>query len=266
MNSTIEALKQISNSEHLEQLLTYMLDQIGHPDPYIRDTLIYSGFCELILNDHLTDAELTLIATTCCDDEYLFFNLNERQGDAVLTRSFSALAIQLVLNKDCDNRFLSHALAAHMLTKSIDYLKFEHDYRGYIENKGWAHSVAHGSDLLARAVSHPLFSEVATVNTVLAILEKCLCTDYAYIDKEDERMLAVIDALLDKGLTEADLLHWLEKLSQAKHDEHLKHYRIHWNIKKFMLSLYGHFIRRQQYETITNWIFKTYINYSKIEV
>lgn len=72
MNSTIEALKQISNSDHLGQLLTYMLDQIGHPDPYIRDTLIYSGFCELILNDHLTDAELTLIATTCCDDEYLF--------------------------------------------------------------------------------------------------------------------------------------------------------------------------------------------------
>lgn len=265
MNSSIETLQQISNSDHQAQLLTYMLDQIGHPDPYIRDILIYSGFCELILNDHLTDAELTFIATTCCDDEHLFFNLNEPQSDAVLTRSFSALAIQLVLNKDCDNRFLSQDLAMHVLTKSIEYLKLEHDYRGYIEHKGWAHSVAHGSDLLARAVSHPLFSEVATVNAVLTIVEKCLCTDYAYIDEEDERMLAVINALLDKGLTEADLLHWLEKLSEVKHDEHLKHYRIHWNIKKFMLSLYGHFIRRQQYETITNWIFKTYINYSQTE-
>ena len=261
MKPSIQTLQQISNMENLEQLLTYMLDHIGHPDPYIRDTLIYSGFCELILNDQLTDSQLTRIATTCYDDEHLFFNLGEPQSDAVLTRSFSALAIQLVLSKDCDNRFLSQELAMHVLTKSIDYLKFEHDYRGYIEHKGWAHSVAHGSDLLARAVSHPLFSEVATVNAVLTIVEKCLCTDYAYIDEEDKRMLAVIDALLDQGLTEADLLHWLEKLSKVHYDEHLKHYRVHWNIKKFMLSLYGHFIRRQQFELITNWIFNTYINF-----
>lgn len=265
MNSPIVKLQQISNIETIDQLLTYMLKNIGHPDPYIRDSLIYSSFCELILNDQLTDSQLTFIATTCCDDEHLFFNINEQQSDAVLTRSFSALATQLVLNKDCDNRFLSKELAEQILSKSIDYLKLEHDYRGYIEHKGWAHSVAHGSDLLARAVSHPLFSNVTTTASILTIVEKCLTTDYAFIDEEDERMLAIIDALLNQGLTEADLLHWLERLSQVAHDEHLKYYRIHWNIKKFMLSLYGHFIRYQQSETITNWVFRTYINYPKNE-
>lgn len=265
MNPSIQTLQQISNTENLDQLLTYMLDHIGHPDPYIRDTLIYSGFCELILNDHLTDSQLTLIATTCCDDEHLFFNIGEQQSDSVLIRSFSALATQLVLYKDCNKRFLSEDIAEQVLSKSIDYLKFELDFRGYIESKGWAHSVAHGSDLLARAVLHPLFSKVTTTDSILTIVEKCLCTDYAYIDEEDERMLAIIDALLEKGLAEATLLHWLKNLAQVQYDEHLKHYRVHWNIKIFMLSLNGHFIRQQQAEMITKWIFSTYINYPNIE-
>ncbi|WP_274310137.1 DUF2785 domain-containing protein [Solibacillus daqui] len=272
MNDSIKFLTQIHEKkfthlqpEQLDALLVFMLEHIGHTDSYIRDTLIYSGFCELILNNHLTDSQLILIAKTCSDDERLYFNINELQSDAVLTRSFSALAIQLVLYKDQNERFLTEQLAAHIITKSIDYLKFEHDYRGYIDNKGWAHSVAHGSDLLARAVSHPLFSNVATTAEVLTIVEKCLCTDYAYIDEEDERMMPVIDALLEKGLSEADLHTWLEKLSQFQHDEYLKHYRVHWNIKKFMLSLYVHFIRKQQYIGITNWIFKTYIDHPKNE-
>ena len=73
MNQHIKILEQINNKsfnpnfEDLDQLLSYMLNNIGHTDSYIRDTLIYSGFCELILNNYLTDSQLILIAKTCCD-------------------------------------------------------------------------------------------------------------------------------------------------------------------------------------------------------
>ncbi|MEK4700070.1 DUF2785 domain-containing protein [Solibacillus sp. FSL R7-0668] len=265
MNQPIKVLEQISNKsfnpnfENLDQLLSYMLNNIGNPDPYIRDTLIYSGFCELILNDHLTDSQLIFIAETCCDDAHLYFNINEQQSDAVLTRSFSALAIQLVLYKDQSERFLPQPLAIQILTKSIDYLKFEYDYRGYIENKGWAHSVAHGSDLLARAVSHPLFDEVSSLDAVLTIVQKCLQTDYAYIDEEDERMMPIFDALCEKGLSDDSLKYWLQKLQQSRHEDDLKHYRMHWNIKKFMYTLFAHCVRNGKNEQTTNWIYSEYI-------
>ncbi|MGN7477472.1 DUF2785 domain-containing protein [Solibacillus silvestris] len=266
MNDSISILKHIHEKkltnlqlEQADSLLTFMLEHIGSTDTYIRDTLIYGGFCELILNDHLSNTQLIKIAETCSDDEHLFFDIHEQQGDAVLTRSFSALAIQLVLYKDCSKPFLKEDLASHVLTKSIQYLKFEHDYRGYIENKGWAHSVAHGSDLLARAVSHPLFSNIATTDDILTILKKCLCTDYAYIDEEDERMMPVIDALFDRGLTEDGLINWLEKLHHYKYDDGLKYYRMQWNIKKFMFTLYAHLLRAEKYTSASGWIHSHYI-------
>ena len=264
MNDSIILLQQITekdftniSSQQLDSLLDFMLDHIGNDDSYIRDTLIYTGFCELILNDHLSNAQLTKLALTCIDNNHLYF---ENKNDAVLTRSFSALAIALLLYRDQNASFLNEGMAVEVLKKSIGYLNFEHDYRGYIEGKGWAHSIAHGSDLLAQAVAHPLFSKVASVEEGMEIVQKCLLTEYAYIDEEDERMLPVIDALFESGLTEQCFLQWLEQLQQFQHEDHLKNYRIHWNIKKFMLSLYIHFISKRQYESITNWLLKTYLN------
>lgn len=266
MNGSISILKQIYEKkltnlqpEQVNSLIAFMLEHIGSTDSYIRDTLIYSSFSELILNDHLSNRQLIKIAETCSDDEHLFFDIHEQHGDAVFTRSFSALAIQLVLYKDCSKRFLPEGLATYIIEKSIDYLKYEHDYRGYIKNKGWAHSVAHGSDLLAQAIAHPLFSSISTPDAVLTILQKCLLTDYAYIDEEDERMMPVFDALFDKGLTEDDLIIWLQKLHLYKCDDGLKNYRIQWNIKKFMFTLYARLVSAGIYTAAQDWIYSHYM-------
>ena len=244
----------------LQSLITFMIENIGNTDPYIRDTLIYSGFCELILNEKVTLEQVTNILQTCIDDEHLYLNIHQNeQNDAVFVRSFSALVIALILYKDSENRFLPEALIQTALKKSGNYLSLETDYRGYVEKKGWAHAVAHGSDLLAQVILHPLFDSNFSINQCIMTLQKCLNTNYAYIDEEEERMLPVIDALVQKGLSDEQLKNWLMNLSDIEENDDLIKYRKQWNVKKFMFTLYAHLLRTKKCEETSNWIYNNFI-------
>jgi hypothetical protein len=236
------------NAIELESLVEFMLENIGNPDPYLRDTLIYRGFCKLILEDQLHQNHIVHILKMCLNEQHLTLNIHTKiSDDSVFTRSFSALVIALIVYKDTQKREIEETLAQEMIKQSSRYLDEEYDYRGFIEGKGWAHSVAHGADLLTQAILHPLFQQISTEESCLQTIEKCLATYYAYIDEEDERLLNVIDALIKKGLTEEVLVQWLQQLSQTNiQDDHLK-LRIGWNKKKFMLTLYMYLVKRNDF-------------------
>lgn len=264
MKKYISILENLKNIElepiESQKLLHFMLENIGNRDPYIRDTLIYSGFCDLILNEKLTVEQVTNILQTCIDDQHLYYNIHQReQNDAVFVRSFSALVIDLVLYKDRNNRFLPQAIIMEALERSGNYLNLETDYRGYIEEKGWAHAVAHGSDLLAQVILHPLFDKLISFDQCLLTLKKCLVTEYAYIDDEDERMLLVIDCLITKGLSDEQLKNWVTHLSDFEENDDLMNYRKQWNVKRFLFTLYAHLLRTKKCEVTSNWILQNYI-------
>ena len=267
MKEYVSTLKQIIQgdmdsilSTDIPALLQFMLDNIGHTDPELRDNLIYSGFCRLILDDNLTSEQLIFLYKSAVCDDYLYYKIYEPiNSDAVFKRSFSALLIQLLLYKDKEHHFLENELLHETLPMCVDYLKFERDYRGFVEGKGWAHAVAHGSDLLAQAVAHPMYLQVSSSTNCLQALKSCIWTEYAYIDEEDERMLAVIDELLLKDLTSDALIKWLAELHSYHHPEHLIQYRVHWNVKKFIMSLYIHLLKNQSDERLCNDIFLTFL-------
>lgn len=236
------------NETEVQSLVEFMLENIGNPDPYIRDTLIYRGFCKLILDDRLQQNQIVHILKVCLDEQHLTLNIHTKvSNDSVFTRSFSALVVALIVYKDAQKREIQETLAQNMIKQSLHYLNLEFDYRGNVKEKGWAHSVAHGADLLTQAVLHPLFDELCTKENGLKTIEHCLSTEYAFIDEEDERLLNVIDALIKRGLTEETLSKWVHHLAQTPiQDEQLK-YRVSWNKKRFMLTLYMYLVKRKAF-------------------
>ena len=154
---------------------------------------------------------------------------------------------------------MDNELLCETLPICLDYLKVEKDYRGFIDEKGWAHAVAHGSDMLAQVVAHPMYHQFASSTNCLQSLKSCIWTDYAYIDEEDERMLVVLDELLLKGLTSEGLINWLAKLQAYEHSDFLMHYRVHWNVKKFITSLYIHLLKKQSNDRLCNDIFLEFL-------
>ena len=240
---------------NVNELLQFMLQNIGNTDAYLRDDLIYQGFCYLILDEKLTVEQLGGLLKTCLDDEHLYLNITHNgPSDDVFTRSFSALVIALILGKDSKRRNLPEALILEAIQRSIDYLNLEKDYRGFVHTKGWAHAVAHGSDLSAQAIAHPLMKDIKLCNNALQSLKICLHTDYAFIDNEEARMLAVVDALLDKGLTDEQLLAWVKGLYEIEIEGWHRKYRYKWNVKKFETTLLRHLLKTKKCTLTTNWI------------
>jgi hypothetical protein len=123
------------------------------------------------------------------------------------------------------------------------YLEQENDTRGYVEGKGWAHSIAHGADLLASCVLHPNF-ETAMFPECLETVQNCLFKEATYIDDEDERLIFVIEALIERNIEESDLETWVlnivNRLAAIFENEgfSLNYFRKKVNTVNFLKSLY----------------------------
>ena len=251
----MEWILEKEEAVYSQELIQFMLENIGITDSYIRDSLIYRTFSFLILNNQLSIKLRKDVLETCISSDYLFYNLNEKEEDAVFKRSFSALVIALFLYKDSERRVLEKNLVTKAISNSLAYLQLEYDYRGYVEGKGWAHAVAHGSDLLAICVQHPLFE---ITHEPLNILEKFLHSGYPFIDDEQSRMVPVIEALLEKGMSEIELIEWLATLNDIDMADPIQKYRIQWNVEKFSKELAWFCIKNEKHEEISSWILSKY--------
>ncbi|WP_079508682.1 DUF2785 domain-containing protein [Mesobacillus jeotgali] len=230
-------------NKNLDRLIKDMVEHIGSTDPELRDKLIYTSFYYLIKQDYLNDQQMDYLLMTCIDKDHLFYNIGSKNNDSVFTRAFSSLVVALILGQDRDARFLSEHSVIKAIKSSIKYLQQEEDTRGYVEEKGWAHSIAHGADLMDEAVKHPLFDITLTCEC-LQTIRRCILIETAYTDEEDERLISAITALLEKGMKEDHLKEWVVNLSNEITEIKRKNgftptfFRKNTNLKQFLKSLY----------------------------
>ncbi|MED3553686.1 DUF2785 domain-containing protein [Cytobacillus praedii] len=198
----------------MDSLIEKMLGSIGSIDSELRDKLIYNTFGKLIMEDFLTVKQMHHIIDICYKN--LFFDIGQKASNTVFTRSFSALVIALIIEKDREKRFLSDDIILKLINGSIEYLNLETDIRGYVEEKGWAHSIAHGADLLSETIRHPLFNtkfSYKCLETIKHCLFKESTDDTPYVDDEEERLIFAVEALMEKGITSNEIESWVVELS-----------------------------------------------------
>lgn len=228
----------------LDRLIEHMVDNIGSTDPELRDKLIYTTFYYIINQDHLNHQQLEYILQTCLDQNHLFLSIGSKNDDSVFTRAFSSLVVALVLGKDRKERFLSEDTVKKTIESSMKYLFEEEDTRGYVEEKGWAHSIAHGADLLDEAIKHPLFDKTLASECLDTIRRCILIETAAYVDEEDERLIAAIISLLEKEMNEDTLKDWVSELSdevteiRASNGFSPTFFRKNTNLNQFLKALY----------------------------
>lgn len=231
------------NQCDLDPLLDEMTKHIGSIDGELRDKLIYTSFYILMEENYLSSDQMSFLLDTCIDGNHLFYGIGKKEDDSVFTRSFSSLVLALLLDKDRAKSFLSAEKVQKAIEASFVYLEAEEDTRGYVEGKGWAHSIAHGADYLVEAIRHPAFPAVFNQRS-LQTIKDCVLKDAAYVDDEDGRLFFAIEALLEKGMTDEDLLMWLMGLSSTLNDRYKEEgysysfYRMKMNIENFFKTCY----------------------------
>lgn len=229
--------KNYSNSE---LLLKEMLLNIGNTNPYIRDKLIYNAFFEMITKDYFTNDQLKNLFNQLTSNQYLLYEIGSKNDDSVYKRSFSALTLGILINKDKEQHFLEKAHISFILDKVCFYLINEQDKRGFTMDKGWAHSIAHCADLLDEIVTHPLF-EQSLYGKVAEIILFCINSPFIYEDDEIERLSTPAAALINRYELSQDNLsavnHLINNFILKKTYSHLDTRMIS-NVRNYLRAVY----------------------------
>lgn len=218
-----------------------MLNHIGTTDPSLRDDLIYDIFSKWINQKRFSNQQLKTFLEICIDNQHLMKCVGAENDDTVFARTFSALIIALILYSHNQKNFLPYNLIVKTKNIIIDYYTKEMDLRGYIDNKGWAHSVAHGADVIDELAQCSDLCK-ADLKKLLMTLQLKICQGkYVYIDGESDRIsIAVRSIFMRYEIDEEDILLWLEGF---KGYNYTKESSIEWyhqdiNITNFLKSLY----------------------------
>ncbi|MBL0847750.1 MULTISPECIES: DUF2785 domain-containing protein [Mammaliicoccus] len=224
-----------------DSMLTELMSNIGNVDSDIREKTTET-ICLLILNNKLTDIQVEKILYRSLKN--LNIDLGNNDSDSVFLRSFSSLILASIVENDIKNKHFEKGIYNKIFNAAIFYYEKEQDIRGYILNKGWAHSIAHGSDLISICIESDFYlntHNTTIMNLISNNLFKLTKDSLPYIDNEDERQVFIIESLLEKGLSDIDLINWINdiqvKLNQID-SEGVKYYRILKNITDMYETLY----------------------------
>ncbi|WP_081904768.1 DUF2785 domain-containing protein [Bacillus sp. UNC322MFChir4.1] len=203
-NELEKVLKEIQSGqktwdeENKIDIVKAMINHIGSTDSELREW-IYSSFNQLILDNKLAHEFLAEILDFCLSD-LLFKGIGENGTDTVFTRSFTSLLIAIILYKDNEDHFIPQSIVYKVKDELIHYINLEQDLRGYVPEKGWAHSVAHVADACEELVKNEKIEQKYYSEILETLWKKIFCTKGVYIHNEDGRIITPILTMLNRGL------------------------------------------------------------------
>ncbi|WP_313894449.1 DUF2785 domain-containing protein [Psychrobacillus sp.] len=248
-NALKVALEDIKNGSKIWEeenaviIVKSMMEHIGTTDSELRDQLIYSSFYQFILEKNYLNDELLIELLDMCLNDLLMKGLGENGTDTVFTRSFTSLLIGLILGRDNKNSFLSQSTVYKVKDELIDYMNAEKDLRGYVSGKGWAHSVAHVSDVFDELIKNPNVNQELYFEILTPLWNKVFVSESVYIHDEDERILTPILEMLHNGLELKEIEYLIQNIPselgmQKQQLEEEQYWMLVANCKKFLKSFY----------------------------
>ncbi|HEM3939766.1 TPA: DUF2785 domain-containing protein [Streptococcus suis] len=230
-------MEKIQTSQpYADAELAWLLENIGHPDPTIRDELVYASFCHIFLEGLITREQAQSLLQFSQETNPLSLE------SSTLKRSFTCLLYCLLLSVDNDqdseySAFLSTDDRELLFQQALNYLTIENDWSGYDEKLGWIHTAAHRADFLLAASCHEQFPNDKTEEVWQAIVT-CLKKQKQVFSAGEEIRLAQIPVylLLNEKVSSQELAEWINKLD-FPNQEPLDYFR--WlNLQHFLSSLY----------------------------
>lgn len=188
-------------------VLKSMIVHIGSTDSELRDQLIYTSFYQLIIESNLMEPQLLTELLDICISELMFKGVGEKDTDSVFTRAFTTLLVALILYKDNLENFLSQDKINNVKEKVMKYIYLEKDVRGYVAEKGWAHSMAHAADAVKELVMNQKLKKESYPEILKMLWSKVLVSSSAYVHNEEERLLIPILEMLQRGLNVSEIEH-----------------------------------------------------------
>ncbi|HSS01400.1 MAG TPA: DUF2785 domain-containing protein [Kofleriaceae bacterium] len=221
-------------------LVPELVAYLASVDPERRDTVAYSVLDRWIGKQVLSAADVRALA------ERLLANLRGPLDapDGVYGRSFSALVLASIVERDAAAPVLSDAERRTILAAARDYAHRETDLRGHTGARGWAHAAAHTADLLAQLAKLPALTDDDRA-VILDAIAGFVVRRHGQVlhDGEDGRLGVAVVAAAKAGLAPPALTAWLAKLKAPLSERFTPafdagHYAAYRNARNLLFTLY----------------------------
>ncbi|EHX7144874.1 DUF2785 domain-containing protein [Listeria monocytogenes] len=199
------------------EIIDTMLSYLSSVDSELRDNIAYNIFFEwLVGQDNLTTDQKRRIYNYAVNKNNLLFKINIIDSDAVFQRSFLALIIALLLENNKVHNFLTDNEIRKTLNLLIELLEKEKNTLSFIEEKGWAHCIAHTADALDELIYQSTISEIDVKKIMTAITFFYKTNPNILTGEEYERLSNIlITALFEQKINIEEVKNWLNSLSET---------------------------------------------------
>lgn len=191
----------IPTDRPLDDLVEELAVLLASPDPELRDELAYTGLVRWTLKGSLDD-RLTALG-------YRMVELFSHPD--IQARSFATLILGAVMERDNAADLLDVADVRAWRDSFVKWWATEPDVRGWDDELGWVHTIAHGADTLAAFGCSPRLSAMEAADLLdVGVARLIAPSDYLYAHQEDDRLaLAFALILCRQDLTEELSVAWL---------------------------------------------------------
>ena len=266
--STIETLKTIQKSGYdfedkdTHALAKAMLDNIGHPDSAIRDELIYPTLAHLLYDGHFKEEALENYLNTLLDAEHLFYDIKNQSEYGVLMRSFSSLQIVVLLDLHRNKHMIDETTIQNAFHTFLDYFEREEAFKGYDEEVGWIHAIAHSADVIDQFVQINCLKADQLKRMFEAIHTKFKQKNHVFNFNEDKRMaVALMNGIKRNLLSEEFLKSWVDTVASIDKQLPLpKRMCMQNNARNLLSAFYFALVKNQSHPYLRNHIEKVLIH------
>ncbi len=210
----IETGLTVPSDRPLGDLTAELTTMLGSPDPEQRDGTAYPALSAWI-GRGVYDDLLAGLADGMA--EGLYVGLGEQGTDTVFRRSFSALALGECLARNNEHHLVSGPRVFEWGDRIATWYLRERDTRGYVEGKGWAHTMAHGADAIAILSQSPHFA-ANELTVLLDVLADRLLMDGTdlLLAGEPDRIAAATMQILRRNVVSLKVLEpWIARIAHG---------------------------------------------------
>ena len=209
----------VPEGESADALAVELSGLLGSPDPELRDDLAYSVLATWIYRKNSPISEGTLISLTDQWRNNLKDGLGESGTNSVLKRSFSALCLSALAEREAQLPFMGAERYHALVAESASYLIAERDLRGYDVNLHWIHATAHTADLLAALAKSSLLTRQESANILAAVDSRLATATDVYTQGEQDRLAAAVVAVIRRNDFDASSFgSWLDAIKNEDRD------------------------------------------------
>ncbi len=213
-----------------------LIPNLGSPDPELRDDLSATILDSLVSDPvRISGEQAGQVISLLLDDSHLFQDIGEEGTDSVFLRSFSSLISSSILYRDSLNPSIGNDLVRDSIERLLKYSKMERDFRGYVKDKGWAHSVAHLSDALYASAGHPAVGP-GLLTRILETTASLSRQDHPMSSGESERLAYASCKAISTLNDPQAALDWIDAYSAFEGERNSPYAK--YNSTNFLRSLY----------------------------